>query len=174
MKFKFTDPATDFSDGLKVIKDYHESLLQKGETLLLVVDEVKQQGMNEALANRCIDLHCFYFHANRLHHLDEEQGLFPLLTDYSHFYNGMMDLLTHDHEEIEYDWQLLAQMLGKPEGISDNTKFHTLAMTFEKKQREHLKREEEDFLPKIELILSLAEKQQAGKKMSALRNLIAN
>ena len=83
----------------------------------------------------------------------------------------MMDLLTHDHEEIEYDWQLLAQMLGKPEGISDNNEFQTLAIAFEKKQREHLKREEEDFLPKIELILSLTQKQEAGKKMLALRNL---
>ncbi len=171
MKFQFNDPATDFSDGLKVIKDYHQSLLQKGESLLLLADEIKQQGMNEALANRCIDLHCFYFHANRLHHLDEEQGLFPLLTNYSPFYNGMMDLLTHDHEEIEYDWQLLAQMLGTPEEISDHRKFQGLAMTFEKKQREHLQREEEDFLPKIELILSSAQKQQAGQKMSALRNL---
>ncbi len=171
MKFQFNDPATDFSDGLKVIKDYHQSLLQKGESLLLLADEIKQQGMNEALANRCIDLQCFYFHANRLHHLDEEQGLFPLLTDYSPFYNGMMDLLTHDHEEIEYDWQLLAQMLGKPEAISDYTKFQGLAIIFEKKQREHLQREEEDFLPKIELILSSAQKQQAGQKMSALRNL---
>jgi len=155
MKFQFNDPATDFSDGLMVIKDYHQSLLQKGEILLLLVDEIKQQGMDETLANRCIDLHCFYFHANRLHHLDEEQGLFPLLTDYSHFYNGMMDLLTHDHEEIEYDWQLLAQMLGTPEQITNNNELQKLAIAFEKKQREHLVREEEDFLPKIELILSL-------------------
>jgi hemerythrin-like domain-containing protein len=171
MKFQFTDPATDFSDGLKVIKDYHQSLLQKGETLLLLVDEIKQQGMDETLANRCIDLHCFYFHANRLHHLDEEQGLFPLLTNYSHFYNGMMDLLTQDHEEIEYDWQLLAQLLGTPEQITDNNELQKLAIEFEKKQREHLIREEEDFLPKIELILSLKQKQQAGQKMSVLRNL---
>ena len=171
MKFQFTDPATDFSDGLKVIKDYHQSLLQKGDTLLSLVDEIKQQGMNEALANRCIDLHCFYFHANRLHHLDEEEALFPLLADHSHLYSGMMDLLTQDHEEIEYDWQLLAQLLGTPEKITDNNELQKLAIEFEKKQRKHLVREEEDFLPKIELILSLTQKQQAGQKMSALRNL---
>ncbi len=171
MKFKFNDPATDFSNGLTVIKDYHQSLLQRGDKLLLLIDEIKQEGMNETLANRCIDLHCFYFHANRLHHLDEEQAIFSLLVNQSELYKGMVDLLTQDHEEIECDWQLLAPILANPEYIKDIEQLEKFAIQFEQRQRKHLQREEEDFLPKIELLLSSIEKQQAGKKMAELRRL---
>jgi len=171
MKFQFIDPATNFSNGLTVIKDYHQSLLQKGSDLLLIIEEIKQQGINEVLANRCIELHCFYFHANRLHHLDEELAIFPLLENQSELYKGMTDLLIQDHEEIEYNWQSLAPILANPERIKDKNTLQKLAIDFEKNQREHLKREEEDFLPKIGLLLSPIEKQQAGKKMAELRNL---
>ncbi|MDQ7091470.1 MAG: hemerythrin domain-containing protein [Methylococcales bacterium] len=171
MKFQFTDPATHFSDGLAVIKIYHQTLLEKGEVLLALMDDMKDQTMNKSLANRCIDLHCFYFHANRLHHLDEEEALFPLLKNHSEFYDGMMDLLTQDHEEIEYEWQVLAENLGNPEQISDYSALQKNALEFERKQREHLNREEEDFLPRVADLLSSAEKEQAGKKMAALRHL---
>lgn len=174
MKFQFTDPATDFSNGLIVIKHYHQSLIQHGEKLLLLIEEIKQQGMNEPLANRCIEIHCFYYHASRLHHLDEEQVLFPLIINHSQLHKGMADLLTQDHEEIEHLWRLLAQMLGKPEQIGNNDQLQTVATQFEKKQREHLNREEEDFLPKIELLLSATQKLQAGKQMAALRHLTLN
>jgi hemerythrin-like domain-containing protein len=171
MEFQFIEPATDFSNGLTVIKVYHQSLLRRGEQLLMLTESIKQQGMNEALANRCIDLHCFYYHANKLHHLDEEQALFPLLINQSEFYQGMTNLLTQDHEDIEYDWQLLAQLLGKPEQINDSGALQKIAGEFEKKQREHLTREEEDFLPKIASLLTATEKQQVGQKMAELRHL---
>jgi hemerythrin-like domain-containing protein len=141
--------------------------------LLTLAEDLKQQPMNETLANRCIDTHCFYFHANRLHHLDEEEGLFPFLKDHSELFKGMMDLLTQDHEEIEYDWQLLAQMLGSPEKIKDCHKFQEVVAGFEKKQREHLLRENEDFIPKVKALLSVDELTQAGKKMAQLRHLSA-
>lgn len=171
MEFKFIDPATDFSLGLKVIEDYHQKFLLEGEKLLALVEDIKQQGMNEELANRCVAMHCFYFNANRLHHTDEEQGLFPFLTSRSKLYDGMIDLLVQDHEEIEELWISLLEILGNPEKIEDFTKLQTLAVEFEKKHREHLIRENEDFLPKVAALLSLEENQQAGQKMAELRHL---
>ncbi|MCK5729249.1 MAG: hemerythrin domain-containing protein [Methylococcales bacterium] len=171
MEFKFSDPATDFSNGLTVIDDYHQALLIRGERLLALAEDIKTQPMSEALANRCIDTHCFYFHASRLHHLDEEEGLFPLLKDHSELFKGMMDLLVNDHEEIEYDWQLLAQMLGNPEQIKDCDKFQAIVVAFEEKQRSHLFREDEDFLPKVKEVLSAESLAKAGAAMAELRKL---
>ncbi len=53
MEFRFIDPATDFSDGLRVIEVYHEDLLKRGQALLVLVDTLRQAGMSEALANQC-------------------------------------------------------------------------------------------------------------------------
>ena len=174
MEFKFTDPATDFSLGLKVIERYHQTFLLEGEKLLSLVENLKKQGMNEELANQCIAMHCFYFNANRLHHADEEQGLFPLLANRSRLYDGMIDLLVHDHEDIEELWMPLLQILGDPEKIEDFSEFQTLAIEFEKKHREHLLREDEDFLPKVATLLSLEENKQAGQKMAELRHIASS
>ena len=171
MEFRFTDPATDFSDGIKVIECYHQNFLDRGRELLTLVDEIIGQGINENLANRCIDMHCHYFHANRLHHLDEEQGLFPLLANQSLLFDGMVDLLIQDHEEIEDDWEPLARMLADPEHITDPKKLQELARSFEKRQREHLTREDKDLLPKVEELLTSEQKKQAGKTMAKLRKL---
>jgi hemerythrin-like domain-containing protein len=128
--------------------------------------------MNENLANRCVDMHCHYFHAGRLHHLDEEQGLFPLLVNQSRLFDGMVDLLIQDHEEIEADWDPLASMLADPEHITDPKEFLELARAFEKRQREHLIRENEDLLPRLEELLTSEQRQQAGEAMAKLRKLM--
>lgn len=171
MEFRFTDPASDFSDGLAVLGAYHQSLLAHGEQLMKLAQDIAAQEMCEALANRCIALHCYYFHANRLHHLDEEQGLFPLLLDRDPLLNGMMDLLAQDHQEIEEDWEALSRMLGSPPGITDGREFQRMAAVFEKRQREHLLREEDDFLPRVAMLLTDEEKMQSGARMAKLRNL---
>jgi hemerythrin-like domain-containing protein len=169
MEFKFIDPATDFSDGIGVIKVYHQDFLVRGKELLNLVEEIGVQGMNEVLANRCIDMHCHYFHANRLHHLDEEQGLFPMLENRSQLFNGMIDLLIQDHEEIEALWEPLSLLLGKPGQLTEVVQLKELSAAFEKSQREHLTREDEDFLPKIEETLSLEQRRQVGQVMIKLR-----
>ncbi len=170
MEFRFTDPASDFSDGLAVLSAYHQSLLAQGKQLLLLADDIVAGEMQEALANRCIAMHCYYFHANRLHHLDEERGLFPLLLDGEQLIIGMMDLLVQDHQDIEEDWEALSRLLGSPRNITDAQEFQRLAAVFEKKQREHLLREEEDFLPRVATLLSAEQKAQAGASMVRLRN----
>ena len=171
MEFKFTDPATDFSDGLQVIKVYHQNFIVRGKELLALVDEIADQGMNETLANRCIDIHCHFFHASRLHHLDEEQGLFLLLDNRSRLFDGMIDLLTQDHEEIEESWEPLSLLLGNPGQLTDIKQLKELSAAFEKIHREHLTREDEDFLPKVEEALTLEQRQQVGLVMAKLRNL---
>lgn len=171
MEIRFTDPAADFSDGLQVLKTYHQDFLDRGRELLALAEELAEQGMSENLANRCVEAHCHYFHANRLHHLDEEHGLFPMIVDHSELINGMIERLVLDHQEIEEEWNALGAMLGRPGEISDFKQFRGLAVSFEKILREHVTREEEDFLPVLENILSPYQKIKAGEAMANLRNL---
>jgi hemerythrin-like domain-containing protein len=171
MEFKFTDPATDFSNGLQVISDYHQDFLARGLQLVELAKEIKKQGMTEQLANLCMEMYCHYSHATHLHHKDEEEGLFPILVDQSSLVIGMIERLMLDHEEIEKSWSALSSRLGNPEQITNFDHFLHLTIEFEKILREHLTREDEDFLPPIKKILTTEQLKEAGKKMSEIRHL---
>lgn len=171
MQFKYTEPATDFSDGLVALKAYHEDFLARGGKLLQLVAELKTQDMNADYANQCMAMYCHYEHANHLHHQDEELALFPLLVNYSALIDGMIERLMLDHEEIEKAWSALAVQLKQPEAIKDFAHLQALAIEFEKLQREHLNREDEDFSPQVKAILSQDQRAQVGVRMAELRHL---
>jgi len=171
MEFKFTDPATNFSDGLQVLTVYHQDFLARGTQLVALANTIKQQGMTEDLANQCMDMYCHYSHATHLHHKDEEEGLFPILVDQSSLVIGMIERLMLDHEEIEKSWSALSSRLSNPEQITNFDHFLHLTIEFEKILREHLIREDEDFLPPIKKILTTEQLKEAGKKMSEIRHL---
>ena len=173
MEFKYTDPATEFGDGLAVIRAYHHNLLATGERLLKLSFKISHHGVGEAAAIEAIDLHQHYTRANTLHHADEEQCLFPLLVGQDLILDGMIERLTHDHEEIEQWWTELAGFLATPEKITDGDRLVEVAYQFERLQREHLTRENEDFLPRVEEQFNIFHRQQIGQKMAQLRGLSA-
>jgi Uncharacterized conserved protein len=172
MEFRFIDPARDFSDGMQVLHTYHKELLVVGEQLLTLAQDIRDYGMNEVRANQCVHLHGFYMRANLLHHQDEEKALFPLLVNRSFLIDGMIERLALDHEEIEEAWDELAAMLGRPEHIADKDKLIEVAQVFEKLQRQHLNRENEDFFPNIAKLLGPDQPVLMGKTMARLRNLV--
>lgn len=171
MKFRFIDPATDFTDGLEVLQVYHDDLLARGRDLLELADSMHNEGMNEATAYQCVEFHNYYTRANRLHHQDEEHALFPAIVNRSFLIDGMIERLTLDHEEIEEAWDDLSHLLATPEKITTAGKLKRLAEEFEKVQREHLVRENEDFLERVATELFSDERAAIGRKMAMLRGL---
>ncbi len=83
--------------------------------------------------------------------------------------DGMLERLTLDHEEIEEEWEALASRLSQPEHIRDFGELQILARDFEKVLREHLTRENEDFLPQIKTLLMSEQLLQSGDIMQQLR-----
>jgi len=173
VEFKYKEPIANFSDGLVVLKTYHEDFIEHGQNLLKLVAHLKEHGMTEAYANECMATYCHYDHATFLHHQDEEQGLFPLLLGHSALIDGMIERLMLDHEEIEESWGVLSTRLSNPEHITNFDHILHLTIEFEKILREHLTREDEDFSPQIKKILTAEQIRQAGEKMSELRHLSA-
>jgi hemerythrin-like domain-containing protein len=169
MEFRFTDPATDFADGILVLRTYHRDFLIRGQRLLDLVEAIDEYGMTETYANTCVEFHCYYTRANHLHHQDEESALFPLLARRSYLIDGMLERLALDHEEIDESWSELAALLSAPEALRGSNKLLRSAREFEKLQREHLTREDEDFLPVIDTMLTQEARLNAGRKMATLR-----
>ncbi|MGH8652934.1 MAG: hemerythrin domain-containing protein [Gammaproteobacteria bacterium] len=171
MRFQFVEPAEDFSDGLKVLYSYHEQFLKRGRELLDLVDRIQSDGMTEEHAYQCVHLHCYYQRANPLHHQDEERVLFPLIVHRSFLVDGMIERLALDHQEIEEAWDELARIIGCPEQIADREKLKQRVLAFEKLQRQHVTRENEDFFPAIEEWLSPEQRTETGKEMASMRVL---
>jgi len=169
VRFQFVEPAEDFFDGLKVLYSYHEQFLARGRELLDLGDRIQGDGMTEEHAYQCVHLHCYYQRANPLHHQDEERVLFPLIVRRSFRVDGMIERLALDHQEIEEAWDQLARIIGCPEQIADREELKRLAVEFEKLQREHLTRENEDFFPAIEEWLTPEQRTEMGRKMASMR-----
>jgi hemerythrin-like domain-containing protein len=172
MPYPFIEPVQDFSNGLEVLRSYHEDFLARGSRLLDLVEDIHRHGMNVERASECLDLQRYYVLANTLHHQDEERALFPLLVNRFVLIDGMLERLVLDHEEIEAAWEALAPMLSQPGHIAETQALLALTQTFEKLQREHVIRENQDFFPKVESLLSAEQCQAMGRKMRGLRRNI--
>lgn len=169
MEFRFIDPGQDFSNGIDVLYAYHESLLEHGALLLELTSQIHERGITELTANQVIDLHSYYTRANSLHHQDEEKALFPIIVNRDSLIDGMIERLALDHEEIENAWSEVSTRMRKPEGIKSPWILLEHAREFERLQREHLLRENEDFLPTVKELLSSAEQREIGRVMARMR-----
>ena len=165
----FQDPATDFSDGLKVLLAYHERFLVEGQRLVAFAATLAQQGLDEAGVAEALRRAEWYENAMPLHHRDEERALFPRIVNRSFLIDGMIERLALDHDEIEASWGELAPLLRHPEEIANPKRLSQVAHPFEKLLREHIVRENEDFFPKLEALLASDRRCDIGLDMARLR-----
>ena len=171
MQIRFIDPATNFSDGIKVIRAYHDHLLEQGQRLLELISAIEAQGVDADRASHLAGLYAYYQRANVLHHQDEERALFPAIIGQDLLIDGMIERLTLDHEEIEESWRVLEidlKAILECREVPDQ--LGVKAARFEKLQREHLIRENEDFLPLLEKRLTPAQRIEMGRVMASIRN----
>ncbi|MGH8575700.1 MAG: hemerythrin domain-containing protein [Gammaproteobacteria bacterium] len=163
----FHDPATDFSDGLAVLLAFHERFLVEGHRLVTLAATLAQ--LDETGAAEALRLAEWYENAMPLHHRDEERALFPRIVNCSFLIDGMIERLALDHDEIEASWGELAPLLHHPEEIANPKRLSQVAHPFEKRLREHIVRENEDFFPKLKGFLTRAQLEEIGRVMGRLR-----
>ena len=165
----FQDPATDFSDGLKVLLAYHERFLVEGQRLMALAAILAKHGLDEAGTAEVLRLAEWYENAMSLHHRDEERALFPRIVNRSFLIDGMIERLALDHDEIEAAWGELAPLLRHTEAIANPKRLSQVAHPFDKLLREHIVRENEDFFPKLEVLLASDRRRDIGLEMARLR-----
>jgi len=165
----FIDPATDFTDGLRVLYAYHESFIFQGQRLLAMAEAVSRRGVGEETAAEAVRLAEYYERTTRLHHLDEERALFPFIVNKSFLINGMIERLALDHEEIDEHWARLNEILRAPEKIAEPAQLLDLTARFEKHLKTHIERENLDFFPVLVKMLSPDQLAGIGQRMVRLR-----
>jgi len=176
----FSEPVPGFDDAIAVLHGYHTVMLNLCSTLRGLAKQVEFDSKESSFNTDAVNLYNYFMVATELHHRDEEKVLFPCLAPSSSLLiSPMMVRLEEDHEEIEQVWEFLAPLLDEPESIvhesTDRCKdFVKASNRFAQLLQWHIEREEENFFPEVEKILSQKQLRTIGEKMAKLRSQAAS
>jgi len=163
------DPAPDFSDPLGLLKACHQRILGFCDLLEKVNDHLQQHELDDD-ARQAIGRILHYFTtAGKLHHLDEEQDVFPLLIDQSLKMADIIHHLKQDHLQLDSAWAQLEPLLSKPETIESDPDFSDKVATLCTTYRNHIRKEEDEFLSTAQHILGNDQLKLLGKNMKKRR-----
>jgi len=164
--------APDFSDPLGLLKACHQRMLGFCDLLEKIIEHINEHGVDADVKLSAQKVHRYFSSAAVLHHMDEEQDLFPLLIGSSLKVAAIIDGLKQEHGTINEIWKKLAPVLAHPASIEKTPEFNQWVAEFCAAYRQHIKTEEEDFLSIAQHILSSEQLQQLGKNMKERRELL--
>jgi len=162
--------APGFDEPLAMLRAFHRELLEHCDILEGLVRRLDEQGCDDearAAARKIIS--CFS-NRGRLHHRDEEEDLFPLLIRQSLKLADLVNSLKQEHKEIDALWGRLEPGLKQLDRV-DGDDFARLAAEFCRLNRQHVRREEGDFLPLAENSLSHQQIKGIGRGMAERRGV---
>jgi len=107
----------------------------------------------------------------RLHHQDEEIDLFPLLTRQSLKLADLVHGLRQEHRQLDALWEAIATDLKRLRDIADHAALAERVHAFCQLNRQHVKRENMEFLPRAESSLSSRQLKDIGSAMAARRGI---
>lgn len=160
------EPAADFSDALRVIRDYHAHLLALCDGLVQLVEQVGMQppagdfGLHARALQRALSS------ASARHHRDEELTLFPCVKyPPREDLQALLERLEADHVEIDLVWDWLAPLLQNTGCIDDHVQFSHVLRQYVQLVQRHIEAEEKHLLPVIERLLNPGQRARIGASM---------
>ncbi|VAW76991.1 hypothetical protein MNBD_GAMMA12-1120 [hydrothermal vent metagenome] len=168
-----TSLAPDFTDPLGLLKACHTRILSHCDLLEKIMRYLDEQEMDQQVTDASRRVHRYFSTAGKLHHMDEEQDIFPRLSPISIALADTIDTLQQDHIAIEGLWDKISPALNNPHTITAqqlpilttiSTKFCTLI-------RKHIQLEEQELLPIAIQSISDSELEIIGDSMKYRRNL---
>jgi hemerythrin-like domain-containing protein len=167
---QYIEPLQDFSDGLAVLKAYHERMLGCCEALRTLARQAETETWQEGFDVLAAGVVGFLSVATALHHRDEERALFPELVDAPGLMALMVERLEEDHDELERLWARLEPLLSEPGSIAGTPGFARRARRFAQLLQWHIEREDENFFPEVEKALTGGQRRRIGAAMAQLRD----
>jgi hemerythrin-like domain-containing protein len=113
-----------------------------------------------------------YFSTNAVtHHRDEEEDLFPRLNRQSMKLADLVHRLKQEHTELDRLWATIAAGLRKPATAREDPDFGAAIEAFCTLTRDHIERENTEFLPLAASSLSSTALGEIGEAMAARRGV---
>ena len=165
-----TDNA-DFSNPLAMIHACHQRIRRFCRLLHDAGNALQQHGANQDFVTACKHIHHYFSTAGKLHHQDEENDIFPLVIRTSLKIAELIHQLKQEHQQLDQLWESLAPLLQSARNLSDPDQFIRLANDYAALAVAHLDKEEEEFLPVIQHLLSSEQLEKIGHSMALRRKL---
>jgi len=161
--------APDFNDPLGLLKACHQRILGFCELLVKIVGHIAASGVDDDVKKAANKVHYYFSTAAILHHQDEELDLFPILVGESLKIATIIHELKQDHVNLDKTWKQLEPLLAKPDSIKNTDDFNQHVEKFCSTYREHIQKEEDNFLSMAQHMLSTEQLQQLGNRMKDRR-----
>jgi len=163
------DLAPDFTDPLGLLSACHQRILGFCDLLEKVASHINANGVDEEAEQAAKKIHRYFSTSAKLHHLDEEQDLFPLVVDHSQKITAMIREIEQEHVILDKSWNDLEPLLEKPTLIGKGHHFSQQVELFCSAYRQHITKENEKILHVIKSLLSAEQLQELGSKMQQRR-----
>jgi hemerythrin-like domain-containing protein len=158
-----------FDEPLALLRACHDKIIAHCELIEQIVGAL--QGQDEDFDTRAAarQVMNYFSRSARQHHQDEEQDLFPLLIRQSLKLADLINSLKQEHRTLDELWQTMEPELRRMPEPSDPDAFIAAASAFCSLNREHVVRENSDFLPVARSSLSSQQIRDIGRAMAQRR-----
>ena len=166
-----SDELPGFDEPLALLRACHKNILAHCDRLDALLVHVDKQGIDNDARKAARDILRYFSTSALLHHRDEEEDLFPRLNRQSIRIAELIRDLKQEHTKLDKLWENIAPELKQlpDNGFSDG--FLQAARDFCTLSRQHVNRENMEFLPLAASSLSQLELADIGEAMAARRGV---
>ncbi len=160
-----------FDEPLALLRACHKNILDHCERLENLITHVDTQGIDDEARQAARNIVRYFSSSALLHHRDEEEDLFPRLNRQSIKIAELIRDLKQQHVQLDQLWEIIAPELKKLPVDNFSAGVLQASREFCALSRQHVNRENMEFLPLAASSLSQLELTDIGVSMAARRGV---
>jgi hemerythrin-like domain-containing protein len=160
-----------FDEPVALLRACHSRILEHCDLLDTIVARLRDGTPDDASREAARKIVTYFSTSARLHHQDEEKDVFPLLIRQSLKLAELIHGLKQMHTELDTLWTSLEPELKRFPTVTETDAFIEAAGRFCELNREHIRRENMDFLPLADSSLSSRQLKDIGMAMAGRRGV---
>ena len=165
------DNLPGFDEPLALLRACHKNIIAYCDRLEALVTHIDAQGIDDEARKAARDIVRYFSSSALLHHRDEEEDLFPRLNRQSIKIAELIRDLKQQHVKLDQLWEIIAPELKKLPEDNFSAEFLQASREFCALSRQHVNRENMEFLPLAASSLSELELKDIGESMAARRGV---
>lgn len=170
----FATPAASFDEPVELLMACHERVRHYASLSCKLAEHLRQHGVDDQARAAAAAILRYFDVAAPLHHQDEDDDLFPLLSSRAdEALQHRIAAITAEHAELGGLWQQVRVLLAKLAQGEAADLPQSLVETFAQRYCAHAQSEDDAVYPWAGRLLSPAELQELGRRMAARRGLVS-
>ena len=166
-----SDELPGFDEPLALLRACHKNILAHCDRLEALVAHIDEQGIDDEARKAARDIVRYFSSSARLHHRDEEEDLFPRLNRQSLRIAELIQDLKQEHTRLDQLWESMVTELKPLPDKHFSDGFLQATRDFCTLSRQHVNRENMEFLPLATSSLSQLDLDEIGASMAARRGV---